>query len=988
MLPDPKRVKELFREAVTLPPDEWDRFLRTACGEHAALRRRVEELLVSHAGAGPFLAEPLRLPPAEPGPDSPTPAAPGPAGPYRRGTRLGRYALQEVIGEGGMGTVWVAEQTEPFVRVVALKVVRPGMDSRHVLARFDSERQALALMDHPNIAKVLDAGDTPLGHPFFVMELVRGSPLTAYCDGRRLSVRERLVLFVQVCRAVQHAHQKGVIHRDLKPSNVLVADQDGAAVPKVIDFGVAKAVRPATAVLLDTTGFGGVVGTPEHMSPEQADPAAADVDTRADVYSLGVLLYELLVGTTPLARGELVDLPFTEVLRRVKEESPPRPGARLVASPASAAIAAARGTDPGRLVRELRRELDWVVMKALEKDRERRYESAGAFAADVVRYLSGEPVAARPPGVGYRLAKFVRRNRAAVAAASLVVLALAGGMTGTTAGMLRARDAEDRAVSARKNEEALRVAATDERDRANRAAAEAREAEATMRAVLGYVGDRVFAAGRLEGVEGGLGPDVPLRKAVDEAERHMAEAFKDRPLAEAHLRRLLGRTVGMLGEARRSVEQYEAALRLYEAHLGPGHLDTLLTKSDLAVAYRFVDRQAEALDILGQVVPALTARLGPDHPDTVRAVLRFGSAHADVGRHEEAVSIIEAEVGRLRDRLGPDDPTTVGAERRLASAYHAAGRTAEAVRLLERVVDRLTRSLGPDHSLTLAYAAALAGVYADTAQPARTVAILERSLPKLAEKLGRDHPAVLEYTVTLGSAYARTGRPGKAADTLDRAVRGLEEMLGPDHRAVLEASGRLAKVYGESGRPADALRILERAVPRVKVVFGPEHPATVAALNDLAVTYMRLGRRGEAKAAVLERAGLVRDHPRLPAAARADEIKWAAVQLMTIGEPSAAESVLRPFLDAREKAGADGWETGQTRCLLGWAVRAQGRFEDAESLLLTGYAELKRCERPARPGEVSPVVEATRTLVELYQAWGKPDQARQWRGRLPNPPGR
>jgi serine/threonine protein kinase len=327
------------------------------------------------------------------------------------GTAIGPYKLIQAIGEGGMGTVWMAQQTAPVKRLVALKVIKPGMDSRQVLARFEAERQAVALMDHPNIARVLDAGATAAGRPYFVMELVKGVPITRYCDDHRLTPRQRLELFVPVCQAVQHAHQKGVIHRDLKPSNVLVAQYDGRPVPKIIDFGIAKATGQQLTEHTLVTGFGAVVGTLEYMSPEQAELNQLDIDTRSDIYSLGVLLYELLTGSTPLEKKRLKEAALLEVLRVIREEEPPRPSARLSTTDELPAVAANRGMEPKRLSGMVRGELDWIVMKCLEKDRSRRYETANGLAADVQRYLADEPVLACPPSAGYRLHKFARRHK-------------------------------------------------------------------------------------------------------------------------------------------------------------------------------------------------------------------------------------------------------------------------------------------------------------------------------------------------------------------------------------------------------------------------------------------------------------------------------------------------------------------------------------------------------------------------------------------------
>jgi WD40 repeat protein/serine/threonine protein kinase len=406
------RARTIFLAALERAPDQLPAFLDEACGGNADVRARVDQLLRAHDALGSIHvgrapAVTVDLQPAE------TP-----------GTVIGPYKLIEQIGEGGMGSVWMGQQTEPVRRLVAVKLIKAGMDSKQVIARFEAERQALALMDHPNIARVLDAGTTDAGRPFFVMDLVKGVPITRYCDEHRLTPRQRLELFVPVCQAVQHAHQKGVIHRDLKPSNVLVALYDGKPVPKVIDFGIAKAAgQPLTEKTL-VTGFGAIVGTPEYMSPEQAEVNQLDIDTRSDVYSLGVLLYELLAGSPPVTRKELEQVGVLEMLRVIREQEPPRPSIRLSTAAGLPTLAANRSTEPRRLAALVKGELDWIVMKALEKDRSRRYETANSFALDVQRYLNDEPVQACPPSAWYRVQKFVRRNKRALGMASALLLAL------------------------------------------------------------------------------------------------------------------------------------------------------------------------------------------------------------------------------------------------------------------------------------------------------------------------------------------------------------------------------------------------------------------------------------------------------------------------------------------------------------------------------------------------------------------------------------
>jgi len=443
------RLESLFAAALQKPPADRAAYLDQTCPYDPTLRQRVEALLRAQVAAGSFLqALPAGLCATV---DEPSVAE-------RPGAVIGAYKLLQQIGEGGMGTVFMAEQMQSVHRKVALKVIKPGMDSRQVIARFEVERQALAIMDHVNIARIFDGGTTDNGRPYFVMELVHGVPITTYCDDNHLTPRERLELFVPVCQAIQHAHQKGIIHRDLKPSNVMVTLYDGKPVPKVIDFGVAKATEQKLIERTLFTQYGTMVGTLEYMSPEQAEMSALGVDTRSDIYSLGVLLYELLTGSTPLTHKRTKEAAYAEILRMIKEVEPPRPSTRLSDSDeALASISANRHTEPAKLTKLVRGELDWIVMKALEKDRNRRYETANGFAADVQRYLHDEPVLACPPSAGYRLRKYFRRHKGLVLAAALVVLALVGGMIGTTWGMFRATDAQAVAVNeANQKEDAFR----------------------------------------------------------------------------------------------------------------------------------------------------------------------------------------------------------------------------------------------------------------------------------------------------------------------------------------------------------------------------------------------------------------------------------------------------------------------------------------------------------------------------------------------------
>jgi serine/threonine protein kinase/tetratricopeptide (TPR) repeat protein len=756
--------------------DDRRRYLQEACGDDDALRKRVEALLRAHRQKHTFL-DPVTVEIR-----ATIEAAIAGDGP---GTQIGPYRLLESVGEGGMGTVFRAEQTEPIQRRVAVKVIKPGLDSGLILARFEAERQALALMDHPNIARVLDAGTTQTNRPYFVMELIDGVPITRFCDEHRLTLRERLELFIPVCQAVQHAHQKGIIHRDLKPSNVLVGTYDGKAVPKVIDFGIAKAIEVKLTDRTLSTAPNSVIGTPEYMSPEQAEPDQLDIDTRSDIYSLGVLLYELLTGSTPLGPARRSGAGLLDLLRRLREEEPPRPSTRVDTTAELPAVAANRGVEPRKLSGLVRGDLDWIVMKCLEKDRTRRYATANALARDVERYLNVEPVEACPPSRGYRLRKFARKNRNLLAAAGAFVLLLTAGAAVSTWLAVRATAAEKDALAARDGEAEQRQHAEARRKQAEQSAAESA-------AVLKFFRDRVLAAARPKGQDGGLGKDATIRAALDQAEPEIAKTFADQPLVEASIRHAMALSYSQLGELKLAIPQQERALALYRAHRGPEHRDTVGAINNLAVMF------------------------------------------AQRGQPEEAGELFAEALELKKKILGPEDPDTLMTQTNLATTFWARGDLAEARKRFEEVLPILERVPGKDKANLLRATNNLAIVIHQQGDLPEARRWFEKTLKLEHETLPEDHPYILGTMLNLASVLDDLGELEQAHAMLQMTLDAQKKILPATHPDLLSTKNNLALLLHKEGKWAESLKLFEETLADQRKALRPGHPELLRTMNNVA----------------------------------------------------------------------------------------------------------------------------------------------------------
>jgi serine/threonine protein kinase/lipopolysaccharide biosynthesis regulator YciM len=757
-----KNEEAIFAAAIEIESAaEREGFVKEACRGDLELLDRVESLLKVYYEDKKFLKSP---PGVDITVDSPVSEGPG--------TRIGRYKLLEMIGEGGFGVVYMAQQEEPIRRRVALKIIKLGMDTKQVIARFEAERQALAMMEHPNIAKVLDAGATETGRPYFVMELVRGIPITEYSDKNNLETRQRLELFIDVCKAVHHAHQKGIIHRDIKPTNVLITlRDDGKPVPKIIDFGIAKATQQKLTEKTYFTAFKQFIGTPEYMSPEQAQMGEVDVDTRSDIYSLGVLLYELLTGTTPFDGEKLRSAAYDEMLKTIRETEPLKPSTCLnTLGDALTNVAKHRQVEVGELGKLLRGELDWIVMKTLEKDRTRRYETANELLQDIERHLSDEPVTAGPPSAIYRMKKFVRRNRSLVTSIAAVVVVLMAGIVVSTifaVGQARAR-------------------------------AEAERQAKISQAIADFLENDILAS--VEPAKA-KGPEVTVRYILDAASESLADKFEDEPLVEASIHQTLGNTYISLGKYEAAKQHLERAMQIRREQLGKEHPDTLYSMGNVAVVYHRQDRYDEAEALCVETLELNRRVLGEEHPQTLDAMNLLGHVYMKQGRHDEAEQLLVKALENRRRVLGEEQLRLMNS---LAIVYINQGRYDEAEQLHVNVLEIQRRALGEEHPETLVSMYNVAAVYHRQGRYDEAEALCVETLELSRRVLGEEHPETLSAMNVLGHVYMKQGHHDEAEGLLVEILETRRRTLGEEHPNTLDAMVGLIALYDAWGKPEKA----------------------------------------------------------------------------------------------------------------------------------------------------------------------------------------
>jgi len=776
----------------------------------------------------------------------------------RPGGRIDNYKLLRILGEGGMGIVYLAQQEEPVRREVALKVIKPGMDSKRVIARFETEKQALAIMHHPHIARVYDAGITLTGRSYFVMEYVKGMPITDFCDHHKLTIKDRLGLFSQVCQAFQHAHQKGIIHRDIKPSNILVSVENDQPIPKIIDFGVAKATgRPLTEMTLQTEERQ-LLGTPEYMSPEQADMANEDIDTRSDIYSLGVLLYVLLTGALPFEPETLREGGIDQIRRTIREIDPKTPSTRLMnLGEEGTKVAEMRRTEIRLLEKNLKKELEWIPLKAMRKERSERYRSASELADDIENYLNGIPLIAGPPTTLYRLRKLVRRNALASTAVLSVAVTLILGLIATTAMYIRAEKARENEARARIESQAI--------------------ADFLREDVLSTVSDA-------------NAHEQTLSYVLDKASGNLEGKFDDHPIVEASIRNTLGWTYKNIGKQAKAVEEFETALKIYEEHLGEGDLRAIHTMSALAYAYQQQKRWDDAISMMKRQSRIVQRE---NHSDYEIPLNALGCLYTNLGMYKEAEEALVKKLEITR-RIQGSNAGYGWFTANLAKVYRYQGRYEEAEDLYKKTLEMA--GWDPNHRMRLNFTLALAGVYRNQGRYAEAEELYRSVMERQTEVYGEG--GTVGTMVGLARAYTDQGLCDEANELFAKIdeIRGISANRESQNLPYIDT---LAVLRTKQERFPEAKDLFERALEIRKQKFNrwaDDHPGTLKTKNDLAVLY-----------------------------------------------------------------------------------KEQKLYDKAEPLLIEAVKG-----RRLKLGDEHPhTQESIKTLIGLYEVWGKPEQANEWRAELP-----
>jgi hypothetical protein len=902
-----EQVAALYHSACERAPAERYAFLIEACRGDEDLRREVESLLNQDASQDGVLERVVQDSLLRSIPRRPLPAA------------IGRYRILGLVGEGGMGAVYEAEQDNPR-RTVALKVVKPGLAAPELLRRFEQESQALGRLQHPGIAQIYEAGAADAGsgpQPYFAMEFIRGLALLDYAKGQNLNTRQRLEIMAKVCDAVQHAHRRGIIHRDLKPGNILV---DDAGQPKVLDFGVAR-ITDTDVRTTRQTDLGELVGTLAYMSPEQVLADPLEVDTRSDVYALGVVLYELLAGRLPYEISGKVH----RAVQTIREEDP---------APLSAVSRAYRG------------DVETIVAKALEKDRAQRYSSAAELAADLRRYLADQPILARPPSARYQLRKFASRHKGLLAAAVAMSLVLIAGAFASGWEAIRANRAERSAIAAEHNavkerDRALLAehVATSERTQAqqdrNRAVAEKQRADteaSTAKAINDFLQNDLLAQASVRAQAGPNhkpDPDLKVRTALDRATARIGRKFESQPLVEASLRATMGSTYHDLGLYDEAERQLERSLQLRLRALGPQHPETLNTMDELGLVYFHAGKSAEAETMLAKVIEARRSIFGGGHPETLRAMSDL-AMQASGGNYLRSEALLAQVLTVERRVLGSEHPETLGVMNNLATEYVNEGKYDRAERLYREVVDVKRRVLGEEHPSTLLSMNNLGVVYRNQGKYSQAEALLTDALAARRRIMGEQHNDTLASMNSLALVYQAQAKYTQAEPLLRQVLEVRRHLLGAEHPDTLRSMNSLAELNQRQGRLAEAEALFTPILEAHRRVLGPQHPNTIRVLASL-----------------------------------------GAVKLQQRGY-SEAEALLRQALDAYRKSSADSWRRYHTESMLGASLAGLGKYAEAEPLLVSGYQGMLQRKSSIPFENRAELDEASSRIAQLHETGSEP----------------